>query len=145
MGYFDKNSDIYSVHYSVQEFKEIFIRRAQRFLDKIKSSKSIVFVRTEEHHLMNSSSINDLEEFVKIILTINPEININFLLIDFVDKESDFIKKDLSFLTHVWFPLKDKIDEHLQKDPIFYNFLYEQLSLLNCNMESSEISFNDRS
>jgi hypothetical protein len=145
VGYFDNNSDIYSVHYSVNEFKEIFIRRAQRFLDKIKTSKSIVFVRTEESHLMNSSSIDDLKNFKEVIISINPDINIDFLLIDFIDDESKFVKKDLPFLTHVWFPSKDKIDEHLQKDPIFYNFLQDKLHNLDCNMEKNGIFFHDRS
>jgi hypothetical protein len=145
VGFFDDKSDIYSVHYSLNEFKQIFIRRAHRFLDKIKSSKSVVFVRTEESHLMNSSSIEDLKEFKKSILSINPELEINFLLIDFVEDESNFKNKELPFLTHLSFPLKDKVDEHLQKDPIFYNFLYNELSKLDCNMETTETFFHDRS
>lgn len=145
VGYFDINSDIYSVHYSLDEFKEIFSRRARRFLEKIKSVENILFIRIEDLEFIKSSIVEDLEDFKQSILKINPKIEIKFLLIDIIDKETKFIIKELNFLTHVSFGKEKKVDDILSKDPIFYEFLKEQLENLDCNTNKNNLFFYDKS
>lgn len=144
IGYFDISSDIYSVHYSLFEFKEIFVRRAQRFLEKIKSSKSIVFVRVEDLEFVKSCSIGDLENFKESILKINPSLDFQYLLIDIIEKEENFIMKNNSFLIHKYFLKENIVCDSLQKDPLFYEFLHKELSKLECNMETTEKFFYDK-
>ena len=145
VGYFDSNSDIYSAHYSLSDFKEIFIRRAQRFLDKIKSSKSIVFVRIEDLEFIKPCSAEDLENFKKSILRINPSLDFQYLLIDILEKKENFIIKNNCFLIHKYFLKEHKVCDSLQKDPMFYEFLHKELSELKCNMETTDKFFYDRS
>ena len=143
--YFNDESGIYSEHYSSEEFKDIFIRRVQRFIDMIKKSKSILFVRIEDLEFIKSSSEEELEEFKQSILKINPDLTIHLFIIDIIEEKLDFIPKNNSFLTHVYFLRKDRIDPALGNDPIFYEFLKNQLISLEYTIEINNLSFNDKS
>lgn len=143
--YFNEESGIYSEHYSSEEFKEIFKRRAQRFIDKIKTYESILFIRIEDLEFINSSSEKEIEEFKHSILKINPNLKFTILLIDIIENESYFKPKNINLVKNSYFLRKDRVDPALGNDPIFYEFLKTQLIMLEYNIETNEVSFNDKS
>lgn len=90
---------IFSGHYTVESYKKIFIRRANRFLYKIKNSEELLFVRLNSHD-GTPTSLVELKNFYKSILSINPSLKIKFLLIDVVTLEKDFREIKDEYLTH---------------------------------------------
>jgi len=63
---------IYSGHYTCEEFKPIYQRRRDRFLNTILSSKKILFCRFEANVIDYNKE--DVDRFINLILTINPHL-----------------------------------------------------------------------
>jgi hypothetical protein len=75
----EKNS-IYSAHYNIDNFREIFNRRCKRFFNDIIKSKNLLFIRVKNYNIISKV---DIVRFEKIIRNINPNLEkINILLID---------------------------------------------------------------
>ena len=88
------NNGFFSRHYKLDEFNEIFKRRYKRFLEIIKTEKTIYFVRINTYN--NNTSNEEVECFIKIIKEFNPQLIIKFLLIDTIENENDFIKQEIN-------------------------------------------------
>ena len=73
----DKN--IFSGHYSIKKFKEIYFRRRNRLILKLKNNKKLLFIRVEDRN--NFYKPLDITNFIKIIKKFNPNANIKLLLI----------------------------------------------------------------
>ena len=73
------------------------------------------------------------------------QVENNLFIIDIIEEKLDFIPKNNSFLTHVYFLRKYRIDPALGNDPIFYEFLKNQLISLEYTIDTNELSFNDKS
>jgi hypothetical protein len=81
------NNNMRSHHYSVDDFKERFKRRAARFLDLVKSDEDCIFFRIE---ILRSECSNatkeEVERFYQVIRSINPTRRIRFLLVGVQDQ-----------------------------------------------------------
>lgn len=81
------NPSIYTCHYDIDEFKKIFQRRYNRFIDNINNNKNLFFVRINPFG--HETSFFEIYLFIKSIKIIKPDIKFNFLLIDTIDNDSD--------------------------------------------------------
>lgn len=84
------NEFLYTYHYKLDDYKDIFVRRARRFLDLIKGSTEILFVRINPYISENTSSC-ELDDFLLAIRTINPTLKVRFLLIDTIIDSDDIV------------------------------------------------------
>lgn len=74
--------DIHSVHYSKENFVDIFERRSKRLIEQIKTSKNLLFVRVDND--FTKYTYEDIDEFSNVIKDINPTCeNIKLLLITY--------------------------------------------------------------
>jgi hypothetical protein len=73
---FLEDTRIKTGHYTIDELPAILERRALRFVQFIRSEQPILFVR----HERNNVTLDDVEEFKRIVESINPSCNYNLLL-----------------------------------------------------------------
>jgi hypothetical protein len=73
-----KNTDIFTSHYKLEEYREIVKRRSARFLEDIKSGQEILFMRIEFTKFI---TLEQVERFNKAILNINPDCKFKFLIV----------------------------------------------------------------
>lgn len=129
------NEGLVTYHYGINEYKTIFERRANRFLEKIKESSEIIFIRVNPIN-SNQTSVDEINKFCQSIWSINSNLKITFLLINTVNKEEDnsnLCKEQLLEninLIQKFFLLEDcNGDIYLKENPklcvIFYGFLLE--------------------
>jgi GTPase SAR1 family protein len=137
------NSDIYTFHYTVVEYKEIFKRRVERFINDIKNENEILFVRINSYTI--STSKKEIEDFIESIKSINPELNIKFLLIDTIDKQENFNEIKENNIIHKYFLHSNQKNIYLHDEPIIHKQLYEYLKDVGYDMQGVNIVFNDRS
>ena len=78
------HENVWTNHYTLEEYKIIFERRAKRFLDIIKTSKTLVFVSINPFCICTTDE--EIDNFVKAIISINPTLNIKFLIIHTVSE-----------------------------------------------------------
>lgn len=64
------DNEIYSSHYTYEQFKPIYIRRKTRLINTIKQSSKLLFCRFEGTD--NVYTKEDIDNFIKSILIINP-------------------------------------------------------------------------
>lgn len=79
-------------HYNLNEYKVIFERRANRFLDLIRKSNELVFVRINP--INQYTTEEEINNFCRVIHLINSSLNIKFLVIHTIDECSDYKKLD---------------------------------------------------
>jgi hypothetical protein len=73
------NYQIYSPHYSLDDFREKSGRRIERFYKTINSNDSILFLR--KYHLDETFVLDDIHKFVQIIKNINKNCNFTLLIV----------------------------------------------------------------
>jgi hypothetical protein len=139
---------IFTYHYTFEEYKAIFIRRAKRFLDIIKESNELLFVRININgHTTTEEEIN---KFSEAIHSINPSLNIKFLLINTIDDSNNYKQLEDSKIYNTTliqkeFLSKDCPDVYLKNNkiiqPQFLNYLQE--CGVNINLKSNN-KFNDK-
>lgn len=105
-------TEIRSSHYTEENFKEILLRRKNRFIEQVKSGKQILFIRKE--HAYYDTTEGDIIEFKNLIEKINPACDYKFLLMMPLGKIRDPL--DIDRLYH-------KIDENSLD--IFRKYIYE--------------------
>lgn len=86
------HNEVFSYHYSLEDYKPIFERRAKRFLDVIKKSSEVIFVRVNPTETQciptEKTTIEEINNFCQAIKSINSEIKIKFLLVNTIENES---------------------------------------------------------
>jgi hypothetical protein len=74
-----ENGNIFSGHYTAENFKFIYERRRDRFIETIKTELSLLFIRFEaSKHIY---TYKEIDEFIDAIHCINPDCSIKLLLI----------------------------------------------------------------
>lgn len=90
LSFFNKNvymgdTKIHSAHYTLDEYRAIFKRRADRFVDILKNNKNVLFIR---FNLIEKYTVSDIEKFVEAVKLINHNIDNMKLLI--ISNNEDF-------------------------------------------------------
>jgi hypothetical protein len=142
------NHNLLSCHYDIDEYKIIFKRRYNRFIDNINKEENIYFIRVNPNGY--NTSKNEIELFIESIKRINPNIKFNFLLIDTIDNECDinFITIDIDnvIFYHKYFYKKDVNDEYMQSPTIIYEIYKKILEDIGYNInDTNNIIFDDMS
>jgi hypothetical protein len=76
------NNNMRSHHYSVDDFKERFKRRAARFLELVKSDEECIFFRIEIPSPHDAKATKEeVQRFYEVTRSINPTRRIRFLLV----------------------------------------------------------------
>lgn len=88
------NQTMHTHHYTRDEYVSIFERRATRFLELIRNSSELTFVRINPYGWKTSE--DEINRFCDSIHSITPKLNIKFLLVNTVDNESSAIRLDAS-------------------------------------------------
>jgi hypothetical protein len=74
-----ENGNIFSGHYTTEDFKSIYERRRNRLIETIRTESSLLFIRFEgTKHIYTYKEIDD---FIDVIRRINPDCSIQILLI----------------------------------------------------------------
>ena len=142
------NKYLYTHHYKLEEYKDIFVRRAIRFLDMIKSSSEIIFIRLNPYNT-ESTTIEEINDFCRVIQFINPILNIKFLLIDTIKTEADIIKLDTAqlvpgvFLLQKYFYQDDMKHEYLVNSQIINDMFYGYMQEIGYTIQKNIQSFGD--
>ena len=142
------NCGLFSYHYNINEYKPIFQRRYNRFIDNIKKEENIYFVRINP--LGEKTTKNEIELFIESIKRINPNINCNFLLIDTINNDCDInsisIDIDNVIFHHKYFYEKDVNDIYMQHSTIIHENYKKILEDIGYNTnETNNIIFDDNS
>jgi hypothetical protein len=88
------HKDVLTYHYKAEEYKEIFTRRARRFLELIRNSESLIFARINP--IDETTSADEIRNFCNAIHSINPALRIKFLIIHTVVAAENFKGFDTS-------------------------------------------------
>jgi hypothetical protein len=142
------NTNLLSYHYHIDEYKIIFQRRYNRFIDNINKEENIYFVRINPHGC--STSKNEIELFIESIKRINPNIKFNFLLIDTIDNDCDinFITIDIDnvIFYHKSFYQKDVNDVYMRSPTIIHEIYKKILEDIGYNInETNNIIYHYKS
>lgn len=142
------NTNLLSYHYDIDEYKIIFQRRYNRFIDNINKEENIYFVRINPYGC--NTSKNEIELFIESIKRINPNIKFNFLLIDTIHNDCDinFITIDIDnvIFYHKSFYEKDVNDVYMRSPTIIYEIYKKILEDIGYNInETNNIIYDDRS
>ena len=142
------NFNFYSCHYNIDDYKIIFKRRYDRFINNINREKNIYFVRINP--LGKTTSKNEIELFIESIIKINPNIKFNFLLIDTIHNDVDIncitINIDNVIFHHKFFYEKDVNDVYMRSTTIIYEKYKKILEDTGYNInETNNIIFDDKS
>lgn len=146
------NTNFFSHHYDIDEYKIIFKRRYNRFIDIINNEKNIYFVRLNT--LGQNTTKNEIELFIESIKRINTNIKFNFLLIDIIYNDCDInsISIDSNNVTfhHKYFYEKDINikDVYMQNSTIIYEKYKKILEDIGYNINETNNNntiFNDMS
>ncbi len=127
---------VFTYHYDLEEYKAIFTRRAVRFLDTIKSSRSLIFARINP--LNHSTSAEEIQKFCTIIHTINPDLEIKFLIIHTVHAPEDHKEFDSALVPNAtvmqkYFLQSDCPDVYLRNNAVIQSQFLTYLTALGFN------------
>lgn len=142
------NTNLYSCHYDIDEYKKIFQRRYNRFIDNINNNDNLFFVRINPYG--HKTSKNELELFINCIKRIKSNIKFNFLLIDTIDNDSDicYINLDINNVKfyHKHFYQKDVNDVYMREPTVIYEIYKKMLEDIGYNInDKNNMKFDDKS
>jgi|APCry1669189534_1035231.scaffolds.fasta_scaffold08100_3 hypothetical protein len=148
------NKKIFTYHYDLEEYKEIFTRRATRFLDQIRNQKELIFARINAYKSPEDEILFTTEEeinnFADAIHSINPALKIKFLLIHTTDDEGNYTQLDETKIHDIIFvqkkfEKKDCPDYYLKQNGKIQTLFLEYLSGLGYDVnEKNYVEFSDR-
>ena len=140
---------LYTLHYTKEQYNSIFQRRAKRFLELIKNSSELIFVRINIYQEFTTE--DEIDKFAETIHSINSKLKIKFLLIDTIDKKECTVELDKSRILNVelvqkYFMYEDcKDDQYLRNNQVIKNLFSSYMSELGYNVEEKNIRvFTDK-
>jgi hypothetical protein len=131
-GIFIENKNIFTWHYNIQQYNEIFNRRKNRFIDNINSNDKILFIRLLRSKNFSKNqddkllpplrpfdneiiTENDMNLFIKSLIKINKNINYEILILG---NNKETINDNLNNIEHVKYITYDYEleDDYFRKD-----------------------------
>ena len=142
------NIDVNSMHYKEEEFKPIFLRRAERFYNTIQNNDRILFIRLNIDYF--KTTLEEIEQFMSIIESMklnNANIHkMKFMLISTVVNKEDFVPIQHDCVIHRYI-LRSEVNDPIMKNDIniqekLRKFLIEAGYNIN---DIKKVEWNDRS
>jgi hypothetical protein len=130
---------LYTLHYTKEQYNSIFQRRAKRFLELIKNSSELIFVRINIYEVFTTE--DEIHKFAEAIHSINSKLKIKFLLINTIDKKDCTVDLDRSRISNVellqkYFLYEDcKDDQYLRNNQTIKNLFCSYMSEVGYNIE----------
>ena len=129
------HTHLYTFHYTIDAYRTMFKRRAQRFLDQIKGAKNILFVRINPY-VAEDTTAQEIANFCAEIRAINCNASIKFLLITTIFRDEcpeplypTDILKDIDFHHRIFHYEDCASDPYLRNNPLiaqtFLNYLQD--------------------
>ena len=113
------NKDLTSMHYTMDEFKPIFLRRVERFYSTIQTNDRILFIRLNISYF--KTSLEEIEQFMSIIESMklnNANVHkMKFMLISTVVNKEDFVPIQHERVIHHYI-LRNEVDDPIMKNDI---------------------------
>ena len=111
------NKNIYSYHYTLNEYRPIFVRRAQRFIHTIRSTDSVLFLRFDLTKY--KTTLDEILEFRSIIESLKLE-NIDkmkFMLVSTKKSTEEFVPIKHDYVIHKCMVYNIEPDWKIENDP----------------------------
>ena len=86
------DTNIVTSHYINTDYKEIVLRRSNRFMNDIINNKNILFIRDD---VLSTIKYEEIEHFYSLIKIINPELSFKMLLLSHKDCFNEIIYPNL--------------------------------------------------
>lgn len=140
------NPDLYSAHYKLEEYKQIFARRSRRFLDGIQTNKNVLFIRENKYGYHTSE--DEIVRFHDTIRNLNSSLEFKILIIDIVESHSDFKKMNNNHVIHKYHLKNNYISDLYTDDKLHTQNLLLKLWLDEIGIQNTGVvhqNFNDRS
>jgi len=137
---------IFSIHYKLNEFKNIYLRRAKRFYEMIQSYDNILFIRINNHNFQ--TNLEEILEFRKCIdmIKLKGTENMKFMLISTIEKIEDFVPINHEFVIHNYILKSDVNDIVMKHDIKIQNQFRQFLEKAGYNInDTNAFIFNDKS
>jgi hypothetical protein len=121
------NPHLYTFHYTIEAYRTIFKRRATRFLDQIKTAKSLLFVRINPY-VSEDTTAQEITDFCAAIRTINSTAAIKFLLITTIFRDESpeplnpiHLPADITLVERTFYYEDCMNDVYLRNNPTIAN------------------------
>ena len=110
------NKDLTSMHYTMDEFKPIFLRRVERFYSTIQTNDRILFIRLNISYF--KTSLEEIEQFMSIIESMklnNANVHkMKFMLISTIVNKEDFVPSQHDCVIHRYI-LRSEVNDPIMK------------------------------
>ena len=110
------NKDLTSMHYTMDEFKPIFLRRVERFYSTIQTNDRILFIRLNISYF--KTSLEEIEQFMSIIESMklnNANVHkMKFMLISTIVNKEDFVPIQHDCVIHRYI-LRSEVNDPIMK------------------------------
>jgi hypothetical protein len=138
---------VFTYHYGVEEYKEIFTRRARRFLEVVGNSETVIFARINP--INQTTSADEIAKFCREIHSINPDLRIKFLIIHTVGSAEDYKGLDVSQIqnatvTQKYFLHADCPDVYLRDNATIQAQFMGFLEALGYSAEKTSTTYTDK-
>ncbi len=87
-----EGTNIKTSHYINRNYEEIVLRRSQRLMNDIKNEEEILFIRDDK---LSTIRFEEIEDFFKLIRSINPSLSFKMLLLSDKEHFNEFIYPNL--------------------------------------------------
>jgi len=124
---------IYSDHYTLSNFNEIYKRRRDRLIETIVNNNDLLFIRFESNH---NECVNEIDEFINAVKRINPNANTKLFMIAPKKIEHPLVHTEL-YNAHS----QDPYCKTNEINELFINGLLN----MGYSMDTTDLSFNDYS
>jgi hypothetical protein len=146
--YVNLGLDVFSNHYTLEEFKPIFVRRAKRFYKTIQNEDTILFIRLNVS--TSTTTLEEIEEFrstIESMILDNTRIEkMRFMLISTIHKPEDFVPIQHDWIIHRYILRGDVNDGYMKDDIKIQHQLREFLTEAGFNIEDTlHKEWNDHS
>jgi len=141
--------EVFTYHYTLDDYQSIFVRRATRFIDLIQKSDELLFVRINP--VGQCTTEEEINHFCNAIHSIHPALHIKFLIIHTIHTYNDYKKLDASKISNITFIQKEFMaddcpDEYLKNNTKIQEQFANYLQECGIDIESkSYIQFSDTS
>jgi hypothetical protein len=142
------HTHLYTFHYTIEAYRTIFKRRAQRFLDQIKAAKSLLFVRINPY-VAEETTAQEIANFCAAIRAINSNVIIKFLLVSTIFRDESLeplnrkqLSEDIDFQHRIFYYEDCASDPYLRNNPIIAQIFLNYIQDLGVNPDINKKRFN---
>jgi len=135
------NPHLYTFHYTLTAYRSIFVRRATRFLDQIKTARSLLFVRINPY-VSEDTTAQEIADFCAAIRVLSAA-PIKFLLITTIFRDEsptpldpNDLPADITLIQRTFYYEDCSNDVYLRNNPTIARMFLKYIHDLGVNHET---------